>query len=117
MQKFRKCPGTGKTRYPDPGKAKEALTRLRSTQRVYSYVTGKRQNRRMGKIAQTRYYHCTACNGYHLTSHEAPLYQKKREKLYKQRLKDTEQLIKNSEQAADWKKDSLPFPNQKNQQS
>lgn len=57
-------------------------------------------------------YYCVHCKGYHLTSQERPLFQKKREKIFKQRIKDTNDLVKNPEQAAAWKADSLPFPNE-----
>jgi hypothetical protein len=108
-----KCKQTRKTRYATPGEAKVALDNLRATKRHYNYFTGKRVNRRMGKVKQCRYYHCTHCNGYHMTSAEAPIKQKTREKQFSRRLQDTANLVLNQNEADDWKKDSLPFPETK----
>ena len=108
-----KCKQTRKTRYATPGEAKVALDNLRATKRHYNYFTGKRVNRRMGKVKQCRYYYCTHCNGYHMTSAEAPIKQKTREKQFSRRLQDTANLVLNQNEADDWKKDSLPFPETK----
>lgn len=105
-----KCKHTRKTRYATPGDAKIALDSLRGTTRHYSYITGKRINRRMGKVKQCRYYHCVHCNGYHLTSAEAPVKQKKRDKEFSRRIQNTADFVLNKDEADEWKKDSLPFP-------
>lgn len=110
----KKCKLTSKTRYPTPGEAKQALNRLRATVRHYDHITGKRVNRRSGKVQQCRFYHCVHCNGYHMTSHSAPLKQKKRELLFVKRIKQTSNLVLDEEQSKEWKKDSLPFPNLNN---
>lgn len=115
MTQYKKCPVSAKTRFPDPGAAKEALIKIKSQQRIHDHVTGKRKNRGMKKPQIERFYYCTHCRGYHLTKAEAPLKQKKREKLFNQRLKDITEFVKDSDEAAAWKADSLPFPNQNQQ--
>jgi hypothetical protein len=107
-----KCKATGKSRFPTPGDAKEAMAALKSNVRYYS-VTGKRVNRKAGKVKQCRYYYCCHCNGYHMTSNDTPLGQKKREKIFKQRIESTKTLVKNKQEAEEWRKDSLPFPETK----
>ena len=69
-----KCKVTGKSRFPTPGEAKEAMTSLKSTKRYYD-TTGKR--------------------------------------IHKDRVESTKTLVKNKEEAAEWMKDSLPFPETK----
>lgn len=107
-----KCKVTGKSRFPTPGEAKEAMNSLRSTKRYYD-TTGKRINRGAGKVKQCRFYYCCHCNGYHMTSHSAPLNQKKRERMHKDRVESTKTLVKDKDEAAEWMKDSLPFPETK----
>lgn len=110
MEKKPKCSATGKTRYDTPGEAKEAMLRLKGTTRIYDYNTGKRFNRRSGKIAQCRYYRCQHCIGYHLTKQEARMSSRERNKMIKQKIRDTEGLVKNPDEAEKWKADGLPFP-------
>ena len=107
-----KCKATGKSRFPTPGDAKEAMNSLKTAIRYYD-TTGKRINRRAGKVKQCRYYYCCHCNGYHMTSNDAPLGQKKREKIFKERVESTKTLVKNKQEAEEWRKDSLPFPETK----
>ena len=107
-----KCKVTGKSRFPTPGDAKAAMNSLKSGIRYYD-TTGKRINRRAGKVKQCRYYYCCHCNGYHMTSAEAPLGQKKREKEFKERIELTKALVKDQHEVEEWKKDSLPFPETK----
>ena len=101
----------GKTRYPTPGDALRAITQLKTQIRHYD-ITGKRYNRRRGKVEQCRYYSCRACHGYHLTkweSYSSERYSKK----YLDGKKLSEGLVVGSSEkiVEDWKKDSLPFPN------
>jgi hypothetical protein len=48
-----------------------------------------------------------------MTSNDAPLGQKKREKIFKERIESTKTLVKNKQEAEEWRKDSLPFPETK----
>mgnify|MGYP000577547565 CR=1 FL=1 len=48
-----------------------------------------------------------------MTSQDAPLNQKKRERMHKDRVESTKTLVKNKQEAAEWMKDSLPFPETK----
>lgn len=102
-----KCRATGKTRFPDPGAAKEAMIRIKATGRFFDTIQQKRINRRAGKPDQCRYYYCAQCHGWHLTSNEN---QKSYKKQKKERQLETRDLILNSQEAEEWKKDSLPFP-------
>lgn len=104
-----KCVFTGKSKFKSPGEAKNTMLSIKSAVRHY-IVTGKRMNRRMGKAKQCRYYFCIHCKSYHLTSDKSPLKQKKRQKLYKERLEYTKNFIKSKQDGEEWKKDSLPFP-------
>lgn len=112
-----KCSATGKTRYATPGHAKEALQKLKAKKNSYDNVSKKRIKRRSGKPAQCRYYRCTHCKGYHLTSSEAALNNKTIVKRFTEKTKNGSQLILTKEQAQDWKADSLPFPEQPNSNS
>ena len=106
-----KCSASGKTRFSTPGDAKEALQRIKSKQSLYDPTTKKRIKRRNGKAAQCRYYYCKHCRGFHLTSSGAAVKQKTIEKNFMQRIRNTEGLVLSETEAAEWKKDSLPFPN------
>jgi hypothetical protein len=109
-----KCSATGKTRYATPGDAKKALYKLKSKISSYDNVTQKRIKRRSGKPAQCRFYRCPLCKGYHLTSSNAALNNKSIQKRFFDKIKPQEGLILTSEQAKNWKADSLPFPEQEN---
>jgi len=102
-----KCKATGKMRYPDPGAAKEAITRIKSTGRFYDHIQGKRVNRRAGKPGQCRYYYCKHCHGWHMTSKEQS---KSLRKLKEERKIQIKDVLLNKEEAAEWKKNSIPFP-------
>lgn len=110
MDNPNKCRATGKSRFPDPGSAKEAISRIKNTQRFYDHIQGKRVNRRAGKKAQCRYYYCKHCHGWHLTSKEKSTSLRKFKEERKIQLKD---VVITTEQAAEWKKDSIPFPTEK----
>lgn len=107
MENLKKCKATGKIRYLDPGAAKEAITRIKSTGRFYDHIQGKRFNRRAGKPDQCRFYHCNDCHGWHITSKEKS---KSLRKFKADRAIQTRNVILNTEQAAEWKKNSIPFP-------
>lgn len=115
QQKPTKCSASNKTRYEDKGEAKDALVRLKATGRRYDFITGKRVNRRKGKVAQSRVYWCPLCRGYHLTSNNAPLGQHRLATNISENRKRSADVVKDKQEAADWKKDSLPFPNLENQ--
>lgn len=109
-----KCFASGKTRYPTAGDAKQAMQKLKAKKAVYNNVTRKRIKRRTGKVDQCRYYRCSHCRGFHLTSKEAALTNKGIEKRFYERIKShPSTLILTAEQAKDWKADSLPFPETK----
>lgn len=108
MENRNKCKGTGKTRYPDPGSAKEAMLKIKSAGRYYDYIQNKRRNRRSGKPDQCRYYYCKICQGWHLTSSEKG---KSARKFIKEKKLKSKPLLLDESQATEWKKDSLPFPN------
>lgn len=102
-----KCSATGKTRFLTMGDAKAAITSFKSMPRFYQ--DGKRVNRRMGKVRQSRYYWCVYCNSYHLTSrHKKTLDGYKKE--VKPILDKRNAFVVDAQTAIDWKKDSLPFP-------
>lgn len=107
MDNPKKCRATGKHRYPDPGSAKEAITRIKSTGRFYDHIQNKRINRRAGKASQCRYYYCKHCCGWHLTSKEKSTSLRK---IKEERKLVTKEVLLTKEQAAEWKKDSAPFP-------
>lgn len=109
-----KCSATGKTRYHSPGEAKKALYKLKAKLTAYDNVTQKRIKRRSGKPAQCRFYRCPLCKGYHLTSSDAALNNKSLEKRFFDKIKSHGGMILTSEQAKDWKADSLPFPEPQN---
>lgn len=99
-----KCNATGKSRYPTPGDAKRAILTITRRNR------GKNRHKKItGKNGVKRYYRCSHCKGYHLTSNEY-----KTIRAYnKEKQKDAERskgLIITNEEALQWKKDSLPFP-------
>lgn len=110
MDNQKKCRATGKVRFHDPGAAKEAIMRIKTTDRFYDRIQGKRINRRAGKPGQCRYYHCKECHGWHLTSMEQTKSFRKHKKERKLEIKD---LFPDQEQILEWKKDSLPFPTDK----
>lgn len=110
MENPNKCKATGKSRFPDPGSAKEAILRIKNTGRFFDHIQNKRVNRRVGKAAQCRFYYCKDCHGWHLTSKEQSTSLRK---LKEERKLTTKNLLLNSEQAAEWKKDSIPFPETK----
>lgn len=105
-----KCSATGKTRFADPGAAKEALVRLKAKNKIYDNNTRKRQKRRLGKPEQCRSYYCKHCKGYHLTSMAAPPVQKTVQKNFLQRVKNTAGLVRRQEESDAWKASGLPFP-------
>jgi hypothetical protein len=94
-------------RYPDQGAAKEAITKIKSTGRFYDHIQGKRFNRRAGKPDQCRTYYCKECHGWHLTSKEKS---KSFRKIKEERKMQIKGIILNNEQATEWKKNSIPFP-------
>lgn len=100
-----KCSATGKSRYPTPGDAKHAIFVIARRNH------GKNRNKKMtGKGGAKRYYKCSHCNGFHLTStnyRTVRAYMKERIKENEHRSKG---LIISNEEALQWKKDSLPFP-------
>lgn len=111
MNETTNCQATGKTRYPNRTVALSALERMKSKPR--SYQNGKRVNRRAGKPVLKRIYHCKLCMGYHFTKQEYH----SRQDIIKERNKEKskrEGFVLSKEQAADWKKDSIPFPELKN---
>ena len=110
MDSPNKCKATGKSRYPDPGAAKEAIVRIKNTGRFYDHIQGKRRNRRAGKPDQCRFYYCRDCHGWHLTSKEKSMSFRK---LKEERKLNTKDVILTDEQATEWKKNSIPFPNVK----
>lgn len=109
-----KCSATGKTRFATPGNAKQAMHKLKAKINSYDNVTKKRIKRRSGKPAQCRYYRCSHCKGYHLTSSDAALNHKTIEKRFSEKTKNGGEFILTKEQAKDWKVNSLPFPEQHN---
>jgi hypothetical protein len=108
--KTNKCSATGKTRYYDQSVAKEAMLRIKAKQGIYNGTTKKRYKHRQGKPDQCRYYYCKHCKGYHLTSSNAHVTQTTIEKKFQLRVKKTNGLIISSDEAQNWKADSLPFP-------
>lgn len=112
MDNPNKCRATGKSRYPDPGSAKEAIVRIKNTSRFFDHIQNKRVNRRVGKKAQCRVYYCKHCHGWHLTSKELSTSLRK---LKEERKIETKEVLLTPEQAAEWKKNSIPFPDIKNQ--
>jgi hypothetical protein len=108
--KLSKCIATGKTRFTDPGQAKTAIQKLKAKKTAYNSITLKRIKRRNGKIEQCRYYYCSHCKGWHLTSNDAKLNTKGIEKRFYDRISKQANLILTQDQAGDWKADSLPFP-------
>lgn len=108
-----KCFSTGKTRYATPGDAKEAMLKIKSIGANRFYQNGKRINRRAGKPAQARFYRCVHCSGFHLTSHKGKLVQKTINKIFEQRVKDTQGLVVDPSEVDNWKANSLPFPENK----
>jgi hypothetical protein len=111
MLNLSKCKASGKTRYASPGEAKEAMLKLKAKKNAYDSTTRKRIKRRGGKPAQCRHYHCVHCNGFHLTSSSTGVTQNQIQNKIIERVKSTEGLVLSKEQAANWKVDSLPFPN------
>lgn len=109
-----KCMATGKTRYPTGGDAKNAMQKIKAKKTVYNSITLKRIKRRNGKASQCRFYYCSHCKGYHLTSSEAALTTKGIEKRFYDKIKSHPVLILTEDQAKDWKADGLPFPEQQN---
>lgn len=99
-----KCSATGKSRYPTPGDAKRAILTINRRNR-----SSNRHKKITGKNKIKRYYKCNHCKGFHLTSNEY----KPTRALHKEKLLNAERskgLIITSEEALQWKKDSLPFP-------
>lgn len=99
-----KCSATGKRRYPTSGDAKRTIESKLSINRSKN-----RSKKSVGKSTLKRYYRCTHCKGYHLTSwdYKSVKTYKKEQELLKQKTKG---LIITKEEALKWKKDSLPFP-------
>lgn len=109
MERPSKCAATGKTRFSEPGEAKSSIIKLKNKKRFYTQE-GSRVNRRQTKKKQARYYYCRHCHGFHITSHEAPTYKKKLEKIIQERVRQTDDLVLDVERGKEWKKDSAPFP-------
>lgn len=107
-----RCEKTGKTRFPTPGDAKEAIIRIKAKVDVYDSVSRKRIKRRNGKAEQCRYYRCNHCLGYHLTSQSSPTKIRNIKKQIKEQAKSREGLVVTEQEVSDWKADSLPFPTQ-----
>lgn len=105
-----KCNATGKTRYTEPGTAKEALIRIKAKSKIFYSDTQRRQKRRAGKPEQCRIYYCKHCKGYHLTSMSAAPKQKKEQKNFSQRIKNTKGLVRTQQESDAWKATGLPFP-------
>lgn len=99
-----KCNATGKKRYPTPGDAKRTLL-----SKLAHNKYKKRSKKAAGKSSLKRYYHCSYCKGFHLTSAN---YVSKTafDRQYKEFAEKSKGLIISQEEALDWKKDSLPFP-------
>jgi hypothetical protein len=110
MLNLSKCKASGKTRFSSPGDAKQAILKIKAKKNAYDSTTRKRLKRRGGKPDQCRYYHCVHCNGFHLTSNQAPITQNEIQKKFKERVRSTKGLVLSKEEAADWKADGLPFP-------
>jgi hypothetical protein len=108
-----KCNASGKTRYQTPGDARQAILRIKYKKNAYESTTLKRIKRRSGKPDQCRHYYCKLCKGYHLTSSSTAISQLTIEKQHLQRIRSTEGLVLTKEQAAAWKANGLPFPNEK----
>lgn len=111
MLNLSKCKASGKTRYASPGEAKKAMLKIKAKKNAYESTTRKRLKRRGGKPDQCRYYHCVHCNGFHLTSSPAGITQNEIQNKFKERVRSTKGLVLSKLEAADWKADSLPFPN------
>jgi hypothetical protein len=118
LSTINKCSATGKTFYPTPGQAKEAMIKIKARAKFFNYNTRKRIKHRGGKPQQCRYYYCKFCRGYHLTSMEAAPYEKSIAKRIEERNKSNKGLVISPQEAEQWKQDSLPFPeiNQNQQQ-
>jgi hypothetical protein len=106
-----KCTATGKTRFSDAGKAKEAILKIKAKKNDYNSTTGKRIKRRGRKASQCRQYYCKHCRGFHLTSHQSRANHIEVTKVFNQRVRTTQGLVITIEEAIHWKADSLPFPN------
>jgi hypothetical protein len=109
-----KCEVTGKTRYSTPGDAKVAILKIKHKGTCHESITLKRIKRRVGRPDQCRYYLCQHCKGYHLTSWTAPLKKNTIIKQAKERDKNNKGLVVTQTEVADWKANSLPFPEPKN---
>lgn len=107
---LKKCTASGKTRYPTPGDAKEAMLKIKAKKTAYDSTTLKRIKRRNGKQGQCRYYYCKFCHGYHLTSKPTAISHNTFKKIFKERVRNTEGLVRTTEESDAWKADGLPFP-------
>ena len=99
-----KCNATGKHRYPTPGDAKKTIINKLSHNKSKN-----RSKKAAGKSTLKRYYHCSHCNGFHLTSSEY-INKNTFSKMKKEYAQKSKGLIVSQEEALLWKKDSLPFP-------
>ncbi len=97
-----KCSATGKRRFATQGEAKSAIVA------IHAYNSGSHRKRHKGKSTLSRVYRCAHCKGYHLTSME---YRSHRRYTKDKQSKEFRELVITPEQAQEWKKDSLPFPN------
>lgn len=99
-----KCEATGKSRYPTPGDAKHAILTIARRNR-----SKHRSKKTTGKGGVKRSYHCSYCNGYHLTSANYKNIREQRKEIQLKQQKAAG-LVITDEEALKWKKDSLPFP-------
>lgn len=105
-----KCSASGKTRYTDPSAAKIAIQKIKAKRYYYDGISKKKIKHRIGKAQQCRYYYCSFCKGFHLTKIPTQVTIKSIENQSFERDKYSKGLVITSEEAQDWKADSLPFP-------
>jgi hypothetical protein len=99
-----KCDATGKRRYPTPGDAKKTLLSKLAHNKYKN-----RSKKAAGKSSMKRYYYCSHCKGFHLTSADY-INKNKFKKMHQEFKQKSKGLIVSQEEALLWKKDSLPFP-------
>ncbi|MBE8719662.1 hypothetical protein [Sphingobacterium pedocola] len=65
---IRKCRATGKVSFDTKTEARLTIIKLKWSAIIRrNKIDGSRLKHRAGKIAQSRVYFCSYCNGYHLT--------------------------------------------------
>lgn len=99
-----KCFATGKRRYATPGDAKKAIISTKAHNNL-----NRSSKKATGKNKIKRYYSCTFCKGFHLSSQDYTSI-RKNAKLKREEAKKSKGLIVTKHEVEDWKKDSLPFP-------